>query len=194
MTTEPLISPAEPVTCMKVVVTFMRMLKAPSGQAPVLPDGWEIVPSVSVSVAEYRRLHHRVGAEYCWWMRQAQPDAALERLLASGNLQIGYLLKNGAVRGFFELDLSNIQFINLNYFGLFPEVIGAGVGRRFLDAVIRLAWSYYPVMLQVNTCSADHPRALPLYRDAGFEVFRELEEVWPVPQRLGLIIPERFRI
>ena len=41
----------------------------------------------------------------------------------------------------------------------------------------------------VNTCTADHPRALPAYVSAGFQRLRTVREVWPVPTRLGLTIP-----
>jgi hypothetical protein len=45
----------------------------------------------------------------------------------------------------------------------------------------------------VNTCTADHPRALPTYLRAGFVVVRQVAEDWKVPARLGLEIPDRLR-
>jgi hypothetical protein len=46
--------------------------------------------------------------------------------------------------------------------------------------------------LTVNTCTADHPRALPNYLKAGFRKLRTVHEEWPVPVSLGLRIPPRF--
>jgi hypothetical protein len=56
------------------------------------------------------------------------------------------------------------------------------------------AWAEAPRVLTVNTCTADHPRALPNYIAAGFRVLRTVREVWPVPNRLGLPIPDRLRV
>ena len=47
--------------------------------------------------------------------------------------------------------------------------------------------------MTVNTCTADHPRALPTYLRAGFRPVREMREEWNVPLRLGLDIPDRLR-
>ena len=48
--------------------------------------------------------------------------------------------------------------------------------------------------MTVNTCTADHPRALPTYIRAGFRPVRAVKEVWNVPVRLGLRIPEALRV
>jgi hypothetical protein len=42
----------------------------------------------------------------------------------------------------------------------------------------------------VNTCDADHPRALPGYLRAGFRPLRNVREHWPIPLRLGMRIPD----
>jgi len=41
----------------------------------------------------------------------------------------------------------------------------------------------------VNTCTADHPRALPTYLKTGFRILRAVPELWEVPRSLGLVIP-----
>jgi hypothetical protein len=47
--------------------------------------------------------------------------------------------------------------------------------------------------MTVNTCSADHPRALPNSLAAGFSEVRRVREVWDIPRRLGMNIPEHLR-
>ncbi len=194
MITKIKITPLEPVTRMKVTVTFMQMTSPPRGMLLSLPEGWFIEDDVKPTIAEYRMLQDRVGRDYCWWMRQAASDATLGTFLATAPVQIGLLRQGEAVRGFFELDLTNPLDINLAYFGLFPDAVGHGVGRAFLDSVVRKAWGQGTLTLRVNTCTADHPRALPLYQQAGFVIVRAVEEVWDVPQRLGLTIPEKFLV
>ena len=46
--------------------------------------------------------------------------------------------------------------------------------------------------MTVNTCTADYPRALPTYLRAGFRTLRQVRELWNVPLRLGMRIPERL--
>jgi hypothetical protein len=55
------------------------------------------------------------------------------------------------------------------------------------------AWRDAQRGVTVNTCTADHPRALPNYLAAGFIRLRTEREIWNVPNRLGLPIPERLR-
>jgi GNAT superfamily N-acetyltransferase len=84
--------------------------------------------------------------------------------------------------------------VNLAYFGLMPEAVGVGLGTALLRAAVDEAWSRKPSMLTVNTCTADHPRALPNYLRAGFRVVREVREIWDVPNRLGLRIPAHLKV
>jgi len=49
-------------------------------------------------------------------------------------------------------------------------------------------------VVTVNTCTADHRRALPGYLRAGFKPTRTVREVWDVPNRLGMSIPEHLRV
>jgi hypothetical protein len=44
----------------------------------------------------------------------------------------------------------------------------------------------------VNTCTADHPRALPNYLKAGYRKLRTVREEWPLPVSLGLRIPQHL--
>src|ERR1043166_3988895 len=52
-----------------------------------------------------------------------------------------------------------------------PEAVGRGLGFFFLNQSIALAWANPISKLLVNTCTLDHPRALPLYQRAGFEPY-----------------------
>ena len=63
-------------------------------------------------------------------------------------------------------------------------------GKEAIDA----AWRNGPRTVTVNTCTADHPRALPTYLRAGFRTLRQVRELWNVPLRLGMSIPDRLRV
>jgi GNAT superfamily N-acetyltransferase len=129
-----------------------------------------------------------------WWLRRTLPDGEMAAMLADPNVSIHVLYRDGEPAGFFELDNRSGGTVNLSYFGLLPHAVGLGLGPAFLRAAIDESWSRRPTAMTVNTCTADHPRAMPNYLRAGFRVVREVREIWDVPNRLGLVIPAHLRI
>ncbi len=122
------------------------------------------------------------------------PDRDLEAMLRAPAVLVHVLAVDGRTGGFYELDRSAWPVMNLNYFGLLPHAVGHRLGGGFLRHAIDTAFGFGAVALTVNTCTADHPRALPTYLRAGFRAVRAADEVWQVPTRLGLRIPERLRL
>ena len=185
----------EPVTRVAVDVTFLRMDAPPEGAAPPLPERASVVRVARCSVPFYRYLYDTIGRDWVWWLRRTVPDQELAALLARRDISIHVLYQGGEPAGFYELERRGGEAgTNLAYFGLMPHAIGHGVGRALLRQAIDTAWADRPRAVTVNTCTADHPRALPNYVAAGFRVLRVVREVWPVPNRLGLTIPERLRV
>ena len=182
------------VTPVGVTVTFLRMDRAPKQPPPGLPPDLQIVRARAPSVPFYRYLYNTVGADYLWWLRRTTPDSELAALLADPAVSIHTLYSGGEPAGFFELDARPWPDINLSYFGLMPWSVGAGHGLAFLRCAIDEAWRRGPRGMTVNTCNADHPRALPTYLKAGFTILRQVREVWNVPNRLGLRIPDNLRL
>jgi GNAT superfamily N-acetyltransferase len=183
----------ESVVRVSVTVTFLRMDRPPTEEALALPSGYEVVRAVKPSVAFYRYLYNTVGADYVWWLRRTLSDRELAELLAEREVSIHTLYHGGEPAGFFELDTRVWPDVNLSYFGLMPHAVGTGIGYRFLRCAIDTAWSMGARGVTVNTCTADHPRALPTYIRAGFRRVREARELWHVPTRLGLRIPAHVR-
>ena len=185
----------EPTTRIAVDVTFLRMDAPPDGLAPPLPQGATVLRLSRCSVPFYRYLYDTVGRDWVWWLRRTVPDAEIAGLLARPDVSIHVLYQGGEPAGFYEIERRGGETgTNLAYFGLMPHAIGQGVGRALLRHAIDAAWAEKPRVVTVNTCTADHPRALPNYVAAGFRVVRTMREVWPVPTRLGLPIPERLRV
>jgi GNAT superfamily N-acetyltransferase len=75
-----------------------------------------------------------------------------------------------------------------------PSAIGLGTGFPFLRAAVDEAWRRGAKGMTVNTCTADHPRALPNYLRAGFYVARQVREVWAVPNHLNMRIPPSLKL
>ncbi len=181
-----------PRTRIAVNVTFLRMERRPAETA-TLPSGLHLVCLSSPTVPFYRYLYATVGGPYCWWLRRVAPDREIAELLASPAISIHVLYRDGEPAGFFELDARTGIDVNLAYFGLMPHMIGKGAGYPFLCAAIESAWMLQPAALRVNTCTADHPRALPAYLRAGFKPLRTVREVWDIPDALGMPIPAALR-
>jgi hypothetical protein len=185
----------EPVTRIAVDVTFLRMDAPPEGAAPDFPGGAQIVRVARPSVPFYRYLYDTVGRDWVWWLRRTVPDEEIAALLSRPEVTIDVLYMGGEPAGFFELERRGGEAgTNLSYFGLMPHALGRGLGRALLRRAIDTAWGEGARAMTVNTCTADHPRALPNYVAAGFRVLRTMREVWPVPQRLGLRVPDRLKV
>ena len=185
---------AEPVTRVGVTVTFLRMTEPPGSPAPPLPSNASVRPLLNPTNEAYRDLQAEVGHPYLWWLRRVMPDAELATVLRNPQVAIHILYLGDTPAGFYELDASHWPMINLNYFGLMPHAVGQGLGSAFLRHAIDNAWSGPIRGITVNTCTADHPRALPAYEKAGFRRIRAVREVWDIPDRLGFSIPDHLKL
>lgn len=182
----------EPVARVTVTVTFLRMDRPPAVPPPGLLPDYQVVRVEKPTVGFYRYLYDTVGADYVWWLRRTMSDAELAALLRDPVVSINVLYSGGEPAGFYELDGRGWPDMNLSYFGLMPHAIGSGVGFPFLRHAVDTVWREGPRGMTVNTCTADHPRAMPTYLRAGFRTLRQVRELWNVPLRLGMRIPERL--
>ncbi len=176
-----------------VTVTFLRLERFDRATR-TLPAGAGLLSPKRCDVGFYRYLYGAVGAPYVWWLRRSLGDAEIARLLADPAVSIHVLYVDSQPAGFFELDRRHAPSVNLSYFGLMPTRIGQGLGTPLLHAAIRTAQGFGAQTMTVNTCTADHPRALPSYVAAGFQAVRAVREVWDVPLRLGLSIPDHLLV
>lgn len=181
-----------PTTRVAVTVTFLRMERPPAEPPRALPADAQLLRLPMPTVAFYRYLYDTTGGPHLWWLRRAMPDEGIAALLAEPLVSLHVLYRDGEPAGFFELDRRPPAGTNLSYFGLMPHAVGAGIGTAFLRAAVDAAWADGSRAVTVNTCTADHPRALPAYLRAGFRPVRTVREVWDVPNRLGLHIPEHL--
>ncbi len=188
-----LIRPVEDCMHVQVCVTFLRMDRAPTDKAPAFPEGAAVRRLAACSVATYRRLYNSVGEPWLWWLRRLMSDGELAVHLSRAAVSIHVLEYNGEIAGFYELDSSYWPAVNLSYFGLMPQAIGRGLGRAFLRHAIDTGFAMGAKAMTVNTCTADHPRALPTYRRAGFREVRKVDEQWDIPTNLGLKIPNHLQ-
>jgi GNAT superfamily N-acetyltransferase len=84
------------------------------------------------------------------------------------------------------------QKTNLVYFGLVPEWSGRKVGPWLLGTAVQEAFSRGARTATVNTCTLDHPAALPLYQKLGFVPTAREERRLHVPPAVP--IPDRIAV
>jgi GNAT superfamily N-acetyltransferase len=170
------------VETIPVTVTFLEMNRRPP-VAPPLPANRQIalLRARNIPLHYYRYLMDRVGRKWHWVNVLRLNDEELAAGLHREDRDIRVLYLDGAPAGFFDLKPHLPQEVELAYFGMMEQAIGQGIGRWFLGAAIDTAWSYNPQRVTVQTCTLDHPAALPLYQKLGFSpVGQKKENVRPM--------------
>ena len=153
-------------------VTYLATTARPPEPGPA-PKGLALVRSEAPPAWWFLALYDAVGAPYGWSDMHGRPRAEVEAFVRHPRAELWALMGDGWPRGFFLLDGRAPPDCDLAYFGLVPEAVGRGLGRWFLASAVHRAWALPGTLrVTVNTCTLDHPRALPNYLAAGFEVLR----------------------
>ena len=129
----------------------------------------------------YRYLYDTIGADYTWVDRKRLDPEALAAVIQDPLNRLFVLYIDGSPTGMAELDLRKAGTANISYFGLMPEAIGKRLGFFFLYHTCLNAWAEPIHKLTVNTCTLDHPRALPLYQRMGFSPYDRQERFVELP-------------
>jgi ribosomal protein S18 acetylase RimI-like enzyme len=186
---EPAAAAPAPLT---TTVTFLEMLENPRRHVPA-PYGVQValMRAHHPTVGFYRFLFDAVGRDWVWISRRFWSDAELARVIQNPKVELTVLYVAGVPAGYFELDRTAANEVELSFFGLMPEFIGQGLGRFMINAAVSAAWVGEPGRVWVHTCDLDHPRALSLYQKAGFKPYRQETETLKDPRLVGLSWPKR---
>lgn len=156
----------------EVVITYLRQTARPRyAPQPRPPGKISIMRAENPPVHFYRYLYDVVGRPWHWVSRRKMSDTDLSAIISRPDTYIHVLYVNGSPAGLSEIDGSVSPDAEIRFFGLAPDFIGLGLSRYFLSNVIDLAWSLNPGEVRIETCTLDHPAALPLYQKFGFAVF-----------------------
>lgn len=165
-----------------MTVTFLEMNAKPTALPPPPPRGKiALLRSEKPPPHFYRYLYDTIGQDYFWVDRKKLGPEALAAVIQDPLIQIFVLYWNGNPSGMAELDFHKPGSCNISYFGLMPEAIGKGLGFYFLYHTCMNAWLQPIQRLTINTCTLDHPRALPLYQRMGFTAYDRQERFVELP-------------
>ena len=165
-----------------MVVTFLEMATKPAALPPPTPRGKiAIIRAVNPPVHFYRYLYNTVGEPYYWVDRRKLTDEALAEIIQHPKIELYVLYSEGNPAGFAELDFRDDSIGQLAYFGLMPQAVGKRLGYFFLYHAVANAWDHAITKMLVNTCTLDHPRALPLYQRLGFAPYSREDRYIELP-------------
>ena len=165
------------------VVTYLEMTERPRPRA--MPDSpLRLVRWREPEPAKYRALFRRVGGRWLWYSRLAMDEAQLKTGMGEVHAVVD---RAGVEVGMIELDFREAGECLIRFLGLVPELAGKGHGRWLFAQVIALAWRPGTRRVHVNTCTLDHPAALPAYLKAGFRTYKRAFESFPDPRLIGLL-------
>jgi GNAT superfamily N-acetyltransferase len=158
------------------VVTFLEMTAKPSAIPPPQPKGKiAILKAENPPVHFYRYLYDTIGDAFKWVDRRKLGPADLAEIVQNPRNELYVLYVEGCPAGMAELDMRDPATGQLAYFGLMPDYLGRRLGFFFLYHSCMNAWARPISKLLVNTCTLDHPRALPLYQRIGFAPYAREE-------------------
>ncbi len=165
------------------VVTYLEMTAPPPPRprpdSPLRLARWD-----EVEPDRYRELFRRVGARWLWFSRLAMSDAELAAAVGEVHAVTDSM---GRDAGMLELDFRTAGECLIRFLGLVPELAGRGLGRWLFAETLALAWRPGVSRVRVNTCTLDHPAALPAYLSAGFRPYARALESFPDPRLSGLL-------
>ena len=156
-------------------ITYLEMTERPEWPHPPAPSlsGFALIRAEDPPPRWFLHLYDSVGADYEWTDWRQKPADDLAAFVGDPNVAIYAAMLKGWTAGFFMLDWRQGDVCDLAYFGLTPEAQGLGLGGWLLRTAILTGWDRPGVgKMTVNTCTLDHPRALPLYQKTGFEPVR----------------------
>jgi GNAT superfamily N-acetyltransferase len=165
------------------VVTYLEMSERPKPRplpaSPLRLERWR-----DPDPEKYRLLFRRVGGKWLWFSRLAMNDERLHEEMGEVHAAVD---RSGVEVGMLELDFRLPGECLIRFLGLVPELAGRGHGGWLLAQTLALAWRPGVARVRVNTCTLDHPAALPAYLKAGFRAVRRAFESFPDPRLAGLL-------
>ena len=168
------------------VVTYLEMKERPRPR-PLPASRLRLVRWPDADPAKYRTLFRRVGGRWLWYSRLLMDDARLRTEIGEVHAVVD---ARGVEMGMIELDFRKSGECLIRFLGLVPELAGKGHGQWLFAQALALAWRKGVERVHVNTCTLDHPAALPAYLRAGFTAYARAFESFPDPRLAGVLPQE----
>lgn len=169
------------------VVTYLERT-APVDEPPAaLPAGVTIAAVERPAAAWYRALFRQVGEDWLWFDRLGLTETALQDLLVRPGHQLLLMTRDGEEIGFAELEPPSEGSVEIVYFGLVKDAVGAGLGGTLMRAALAAAFRPGVRRVWLHTCNLDAPGALTFYGRMGFRAYAQKVEITDDPRLTGAL-------
>jgi len=160
---------------MKVQVYYLRMDQPPQYPQSHSSDiAFRLLPK-PISASYYLELYQGVVLNCNWLDRLVMSETELETVINQKQVHIYVVFAADDPCGFLEL-VEKPGYVEILYFGLFPEFVGSGKGLSVLRKSVETAWSYEPDWVQLNTCESKSPEGVHFFERVGFNVYQVKSE------------------
>lgn len=150
-------------------IYYLEMLNKSELKAKTESHGLQLVEVRHKQWQFNRFLYELVGNAWQWTDKLNWSDKQWQNYVDDSELFTWVAYMDGAIAGYFELQLQQHKQVEIRYFGLSETFIGKGLGAYLLSEAIAKAWSLKGCQrVWVHTCSEDHPSALTNYVSRGF--------------------------
>ena len=157
-----------------VTVYYLEMLNKNQLNATAVVSDLVITEAKIKEYRFNRFLYCLVGEAWQWHDKLNDSDSSWKTYAERDNLRTWVAYYEGAIAGYFELEMSDDQEVEIKYFGLAPRFIGKGLGGYLLTYAIQQAWDVCNAKrVWVHTCSLDHPSALANYQARGLVLYHQ---------------------
>jgi GNAT superfamily N-acetyltransferase len=155
------------------LTTWYYEMFAPPAREHVrpVPAGLEIIHQPEADLPLYRAIYETIGKPWCWWERRRQTDEEIAAEIHAPNYELYFPQVDGVPMGMVEFDKRQWPGVQLNYFGIFDEFTGRGIGGYLLDWSVDHVFAAGATRYWLHTCSLDSPNACLAYERAGFQCY-----------------------
>ena len=158
----------------ELIATNLELRQSPA-RPPNRPrmENLALMRAHQPTVSYYRYLHNTVGQPYLWFSRRKMGNGQLKEIILNKNVEIYVLYVGGVPAGFVELDKRVEHDVEIAHLGLLEEFSGRGLGRYLLDWAIDHSWQPKVQRIWTTITNYDHPKAMGIFQQAGFEVHHQ---------------------
>jgi ribosomal protein S18 acetylase RimI-like enzyme len=167
-------NPQHAMPPVQVIRTYLEMSSPGELRPAAVPQPAPRLERVDECPASFfRYLYAEVGRAFHWTDRLAWDDSRVQAHLTDPATSLWLLTWRAAPAGYFELQATRDEAVEIAYFGLLPEYFGRGWGGHLLTRAVETAWGLGASRVWLHTCTLDHAAALPNYLRRGFRTVRE---------------------
>lgn len=178
----------------RVAITYLEMTERPTKVPAPLPSIGKPVSLTRIhdmTVGFFRYLYTSVGEPWLWWEKRVMSDEDLHNFINRDGVEFYVLNVGGVPAGFAQFTFAPAydNGAEISYFGLLPDFLGMKLGPYLLDWAVETCWAHptKPERVYLDTCTMDHPAALPNYQKSGFIPYNQEVITIPDPRARGII-------